>query len=140
MANPPSWLTQLANDVVEQMIAVDVLAPVGCHYYHDESRDQWEVAVFAAKTETVGGRFDGRMIPSRFHIDVLGLLKVFGKADQVHWQALSMGDEDDLGAHLSIEGTYCGHAVWLRVLSAAPDQFEAGRYFDAHEMRMVERW
>lgn len=140
MATPPSWLAQLANDVVSHMTPADVLAPLGCHHFHDKARDQWEVTIFAAKTETIGGQYDGRQTSSQFHLDVLGMLTVFENAEQVHWQALSLGDEDDLGPHFSMEGTYCGQSVWLRVLATAPEAFEAGRYFHANEMRLVEVW
>jgi hypothetical protein len=140
MATPPSWLAQLANDVVGQMTPADVLAPVGCHHYHNQAHDQWEVTIFVANTETIGGPCDGRQSPSRFHLDVLGLLTMFEHAEQVHWQAHSLGEEDDLGPHFSIEGTYGGQSIWLRVLASAPEQFEAGRYYHANEMRMVEVW
>jgi hypothetical protein len=140
MATPPSWLGQLAEQVVAQMKAVDILAPVGCHYFHNDVTDQWEVTIFVSATETIGGRFDGKLSASRFHVDIAGLLEVFGNAESVHWQALKLGADDDLGPHLAIEGTYCGNSVWLRVLATAPQQFGAGRFINSGDMRLVEGW
>ena len=57
MANPPDWLSELANAVAGDILPVDILAPVGCHYWTNGAI--WEVTLFVSKTETQGGACDG---------------------------------------------------------------------------------
>jgi hypothetical protein len=148
MTTPPRWLDRLANAVAAEMLTPNVttpdvnapvgLAPIGCHFHADE--DGWEVAVFVSKTETVGGPLDGRMAASPFAIDLERLRERFDTVRAMHWQAQPLGEGDELGAHLTIEGTYEGHEVVLRVLAAAPDRFEPGRTIDIHRNEVRDRW
>lgn len=140
MTSPPAWLIQFANQVAARIKGFDILAPLGCHYYHNRARDQWELTIFASNTETVGGPFDGKLTASKFYVDILGLLQFFNTVDGCHWQALKVGPDDDLGPHLSVEGETDGQSVWLRVLAAAPERFQAGRYFNTYDLRLVEEW
>lgn len=140
MSAPPSWLAEMAEGVAATLYAVDVLAPLGCHRYHNRALDQWEVTLFAAKTETIGGRYDGRKSPSKFHVDVCALFELFTPVTAFHWQALSLGPDDDLGPHLSLEGVYQGHSVWLRILASAPSHYRIGRLADAYTLRLEDVW
>jgi hypothetical protein len=54
----------------------------------------------------------------------------FERVTDLHWHAQGFGPDDDDGPHISIEGTYQGHYVWLRVLEAAPDDEEPGLQLD----------
>ena len=140
MASPPKWLAELVDRVSEQIYAVDVLAPLGCHFYRNKTLNQWEVTLFASRTATIGGKQDGRVTASRFNVDLRRLLQVFPDSVECHWQALSLGPDDQLGPHLSIEGEYKGHLFWLRVLAVAPRQIDIGRTADAYSMRLVDHW
>jgi hypothetical protein len=40
---------------------------------------------------------------------------------------------EQTGQHISIEGTYQGHLVWLRVLAEAPDDEEPGLTLDTSD-------
>jgi hypothetical protein len=140
MAAPPAWLAHLTNEITPHLHALDVLAPVGCHYYHNRARDEWELTLFISSTETVGGEFDGRISSSKFHVDVQGLLHVFSTIESFHWQALPLGPEDELGPHLSVEGTYQEQTVWLRILATSPDRFEPGRLVHARTMKLEDVW
>jgi hypothetical protein len=119
---------------------LDVLAPLGCHYYYNEPAEQWEVALFASNTEVVGGKRDGSLKPSRFSVDLQRVIAEFDSVSALHWQTLSMGPADELGPHLSLEGTFESRSVWLRILAHAPARFESGRYFRLYEMRLEDIW
>jgi hypothetical protein len=140
MTSPPHWLADLASEVTAQLAAVDVLAPIGCHYYYNGDEAQWEVTLFASNTETVGGPSDGRLTHSNFTANLSGLAGVFSAVFEFHWQALRLGDEDEIGPHISIEGLYRGEPVWLRLLATPPAQFEAGRILNTQELRLENRW
>ena len=140
MAAPASWLAQLANQIAAEFYAVDVLAPLGCHYYFNKSRNQWEVTLFASKTETVGGEFDGKISSSKFNLDLKILSEMFSEVTRFHWQALAIGPDDELGPHLSLEGIYQGRSVWLRIPATAPSRFTSGRCFNAYEFRLTDNW
>lgn len=142
MKSPPEWLAELANLVASEMYPIDLLAPLGCHYHYNDEIDggQWEVTVFAGSTEIVGGEFDGMQQPSRFCLNLGSMLKYFGEVSTFHWQTAPVAEDDELGAHVAIEGTYKGQSVWLRVLAEAPERFECGRQANVYELRLEEVW
>lgn len=135
---PPSWLAELAKSVTTLMHAQDVLAPIGCHYHRGD--DMWEVTIFASRTEVVGGERDGLRFPSRFVLDVKGLLALFETVEAIEWQALSQGPEDEIGANLAVLGSCEGGRVCLRIPAEAPHRFEVGRLANVYEMRFVDVW
>ncbi|MBX3439329.1 MAG: hypothetical protein KF861_17705 [Planctomycetaceae bacterium] len=134
----PEWLTRLAESVAAIMHAHDVLSPVGCHYHQDD--ELCEVMVFASQTEVYGGRRDGKRFPSRFTLDVQGLMGLFNSIEAVEWQALRHDQEDDVGAHLAIVGDYQGRRLCLRIPSKAPECFDAGRIANVLEGRFINMW
>ncbi|MFK7777546.1 MAG: hypothetical protein QM501_05435 [Gimesia sp.] len=140
MPAPPSWLNTMANHVASLMSDVDVLSPIGCHFFQNKSRDEWEVSLFASNTEIVGGEWDGVMAPSKFCFDILSLGSIFDEVHALNWQALPVDDDDQLGCHISIEATYKGHQVWVRVLAESPEEFEPGRRIQAYEFNLKEIW
>lgn len=138
MTNPPTWLAEFADQVTSLLLPVDVLAPLGCHVF--QYGDIWEVTLFAAKTEVIGGPRDGEQRPSRFHLDLGGLTQLFTSVTSFHWQAHSLGKNDDLGAHVAIEGDVAGNHVWLRIPSHAPAMFDAGRVALMQDRTWKEAW
>lgn len=140
MPTPPSWLNTMANQVASLMSDVDVLSPIGCHFFHNANRDEWEVSLFASNTEIVGGEWDGVMAPSKFCFDILKLGAIFEEVQAIHWQALPVDYDDQLGSHISIEATYEGHQVWVRILAESPEEFEPGRRIQTYEFDLKEIW
>ena len=129
MASPPSWLARMTNRVAELICGIDVLAPIGCHYHCTRfPHNQWEVTLFVGKTEIVGGSQDGSQFSSPFTVDLEQLIAVFSEVTSFHWQALTVGAKDELGPHISVEGYFEGHSVWLRLLAEAPKQFDTSRH------------
>lgn len=122
------------------MRAVDVLAPLGCHYHHNRALDQWEVTIFVGGTEIVGGELDGQIRFSKFHLDLRELFDLFDFVDEFHWQAARMGPDDDLGPHVSVEGAVEGRSVWLRVLAYPPARFSKGRNLIADTLKLEDVW
>lgn len=120
------------------MVPTDVLAPIGCHYHQDGKT--WEITIFASLTEVVGGQRDGLRFPCHFVLDVAGVVALFSKVDSVEWQILPEGTEDEIGAHVAVEGTYQGEHVLLRIPAEAPERFEVGRFANVFEMRYVDNW
>ena len=140
MPTPPAWIARLANDLSVHLRSMDLLSPLGCHFYHNKALDQWEVSLFASRTEIIGGPFDGRERSSSFQVDLKGVAAIFDAVLQFHWQTHSLGGEDDLGPHIAVEGTYEGRSVWVRVLSESPERFDAGRSFNAYDLRVEDNW
>ena len=140
MASPPYWLAEMADLVASEIQGVDLLSPIGCHYFFDDADDRWEVALFAAGTETVGGAHDGTVTPSKFTVDLINIADIFSEISKLNWQAQPLDGTDELGPHLSVEGTYAGADVWLRILAQPPKRFQNGRFARAYEMRLDEAW
>ena len=138
MPSPPEWLQEFADAVALQINPVDLLAPVGCHFcFADET---WEIALFVSSTQIVGGKKDGVLRHSRFNVDLQSVLKLFSDVRSISWQALPMAADDELGPHLSIEGSRAGNSVWLRILSRSPKRFEVGRRAVVYDALWEETW
>jgi hypothetical protein len=140
MTRPPTWLAETANRIASHIHGADPLAPIGCHYYHDEASDLWEVTIFVSYTETVGGELDGKLTKSRFSVELIGWGEVFSEVHRFSWQAVSMGADDELGPHLAVEGMVGEHRLWLRIVADPPKQFQAGRIADAYGMDFHDCW
>lgn len=139
-SHPPHWLMDFANKVAPHVVPFDVLAPVGCHYHLNSELNQWEVSLFVSATQVVGGRQDGSTLPSRFALDVQRVFMLFDEVNDCYWQALPASPEDDLGAHLSIDGVYKDHLVWLRVLAKAPEEMSPGREARPYVNEFRDQW
>ncbi len=138
MNTPPEWLAALADEVAARIQPLEAMGPIGCHYFLTPSG--WEITVFPALTEVVGGPYDGQMFGSKFEVDVVSLLSIFTQVTTVRWQSQELSDEDELGAHLSIEGHYHDEPVWVRVPAVSPKRFEAGRQMHVHSGNWQETW
>lgn len=138
MASPPEWLQELADAVALQLIPVDQLAPVGCHFcLVDET---WEISLFVSSTQIVGGKKDGVLRHSRFNVDVQAVADLFSEVRSISWQALPLVADDELGAHISIDGSCAGNRVWLRILARAPKRFDVGRRAVVYDAAWEETW
>ena len=138
MPSPPEWLQQFADAVALQMNPVDLLAPVGCHFcLVDET---WEITLFVSSTQIVGGKKDGVFRHSRFNVDLQSVTDLFSDVRKMSWQALPMAADDELGPHLSMEGSCGRNPVWLRILSRAPKRFEVGRRAAVYDAAWEETW
>ena len=126
MTDLPDWLRKLADAVGERMVPVDDATPLGCHTAFAEG--VWEVTMFSDRTEIVGGADDGATRPTRFFLDLTTLAECFDEVERFSWQPVSIGQADDLGPHVAVEGRVGGHTVWLRVLADAPRHFGTGRF------------
>ena len=138
MTPPPDWLATLANEVAALIEPIGNMGPIGCHHHLGPAG--WEITVFAATTEVVGGPHDGRIFASKFEVDLQALIGVFSSVTAMRWQAQGLGGEDELGAHLSIEGLYGGEPVNVRIPAVAPDRFEPGRKMLVHRQSWLETW
>lgn len=138
---PPSWLRWLGNDAARAFRhADDPSPPIGCHFHLDVLEDVWEVTVFPASTEVVGGPLDGTMAPARFQLDINLLAALFDQPPGIHWQSGSFGEDDELCDHVALEGKYRAREVWLRILRVAPAQAGPGRVLDAQSGDLRVLW
>lgn len=136
----PTWLNSLASAAAEHIHGVDILSPLGCHSYHNQARDEFELTLFASRTQVVGGRLDGREVGSNFDVNIGAVMDLFDAPPKVGWQALAKGEEDQLGPHISFEGSYMGQAVWLRILGEAPERYEHGRHLNINTLKLEDLW
>lgn len=136
--SPPEWLSELADAAALLMMPVDVMAPVGCHFCLAEGT--WEISLFVSNTQIVGGKKDGVLRGSRFHVDVQALTGLFTEVHDLSWQAQRLASDDELGPHISLAGTYAGNPISLRILAHPPKRFEPGRRAIVYEHSWEEIW
>ncbi len=136
----PDWVHDLADHASAAITGYDMIAPMGCHWHHNATVDQWEVTIFVAATEVLGGPLDGQKSWSPFSLDLQSLQQAFATIESFHWQSLQLGPDDDLGPHVSIEGTFGGHRVWLRVAAKASNRFGVGRVIDSQSASIEDLW
>lgn len=138
MPEPPAWLKTFADAVALEMLPVDLLAPVGCHFCQIDGT--WEVSLFVSSTEIVGGDQDGSLRFSRFQVDLKTVMNLFTEVAEVTWQALPLGPDDELGPHVAVHGNLAGQRVWLRILAQPPRRFGHGRRAVCYEASWEDTW
>ncbi len=138
--NPPTWLRLFVDDILRGVIDDDSTALIGCHFFHNDAADEWEVSLFASPTEVCGGPADGLQLPTFLQIDITAVASAFDFPPTVYWQAEQISHDDQLGNHLSFEGTACGFSVWLRILKNPPDWLGSGRRVHVTTGTVEEVW
>ena len=125
---PSAWMTELVEGVAGCMEAHSPMGALGWRSHAEE--ELVELVVYPTPVELVGGAHDGTIVLPGFSLDVQALQAVFERVTALSWHAQDVGPDDEDGPHLSLEGTYQGHAVWLRVLAEAPDDEAPGLQLD----------
>lgn len=128
---PPAWLEALIDTVSHCIEAHNLMGPLA--YWYGTEEELTELVIFPTPVELVGGATDGAVVVSGFSLDVQGLQAAFERVDALYWQAHSLGPHDGEGPHLSLEGVYQGHEVWLRLLADPPEEVEPGLRFDTSD-------
>jgi hypothetical protein len=125
-SQPPARLEKFIDIIAHCIEVHSPTGPLGWRYLEEE--DYAELEVYPTLVEIVGGEWDGDLVLAGFSLDVSDLLAAFSKVDAIHWS--SQGIADDEGAHLSIEGIYEGHDIWLRILAEPPEDEGPGMQLD----------
>ena len=112
---PPQWIRKLTDGVLREVQGQMGLGEWSCHFV--KVSGVWEVTLFPESWNSDSPAMRGS---HGFAINLLNVFKLFDHVSNCSWQAQSFGVDDDLGAHLSVDGTSTGHQVWLRVLSQEP--------------------
>ncbi|MCA9080315.1 MAG: hypothetical protein KDA58_07130 [Planctomycetaceae bacterium] len=134
--SPPPWLQDFTDEVcscLRQLADADL----GCHFHLVDGT--WEVSLFFAATEYVGGELDGRRTFPTFWADLNQLMSVL-EVEEMYWQANAVDEQDELGTHLAFRGNYQQHQVWLRLLAEAPHSLPSGQHIEAYRGGEVENW
>ncbi len=139
---PPRWIERLGQLTSRAFHSSGLLAPIGCHFHQNDELDgsQWEVTLFVSSTEFFGGPNDGKVVASRFMLDLKEVLEAFDAVDSLYWQTHVMAEDDQLGPHIGVEGEFEGNAVWLRITAEPPAQFQPGRSVDLQVNIAEDRW
>lgn len=137
---PPSWLRWLSNDAARGIVADECHAPIGCHFYLNPDKQEWEVSIFVAATEIVGGQMDGKILPLQLQLNIGHVMNLFDEMPEVFWQSDPISDDDELAQHISFEGKARGHRLWLRILKESPEGTGPGRLLHAHNGKMENLW
>ena len=124
MAEAPQWLVSLVDAVGNRMEPHSATGPIAFHWRQEG--DFWEIAVYYTPGEVIGGVEDGAVIVPGFSLHLQELISAFEKVADACWRSHSFGPHDSLGPHISIEGVYQGHEVWLQILAEAPEDEEPG--------------
>ena len=140
MISPPAWLRWFVSDAIRGIVERQLTAPIGCHFFHDQESDIWEISLFVSRTEVCGGRADGKQVPSGLQVDIRAVCSAFDFPPAAHWQAEKISHEDELGSHLSFEGNARGYCVWLRILQNSPDWTSPGRLINAQTGSIEDVW
>lgn len=124
MSEAPQWLTSLVDAVGNCMEVHCAAGPLAFRWGSED--DFWEVMVYCAPGEAVGGAEDGAVLVPGFSLDVSELMSIFEELRDSHWQSHSFGPHGHKGSHISIEGVFQGHHVYLQVLAEAPEDEKPG--------------
>ena len=108
--------------------------PLG--FFYQEEDGYWELVIYPKPVELVGGAEDGEIVAPGFSLDLEELRAEFEQIAACSWQ--SLGYPDGEGPHVSIEGVYQGHEVFVQVLAYAPEDEEPGMKLDTRHGRGLE--
>lgn len=134
----PSWLNDFTRPLAAALLADEPLPPLGCHVFASDG--EFEVTLFVAATEIVSGEFDGQSRFAPFSVDIAQAMVAFETVDRAGWQAARRGPEDDVGAHLAIQGTFQGHQILARICSEPPRQFPTGQVANVYAGTLSQTW
>jgi hypothetical protein len=126
--HPSAWMNEMVEAVVSCMEAHSPMGAMGWRYHEED--EFAELVVYPTPVKLVGEVHDGAIVIPGFSLDVQALQALFERVTALQWNAQGVGPDDDDGPHISIEGTYQGHSVWLRVLAEPPDDEEPGLQLD----------
>ena len=132
MSQAPAWMKALIDVVSGCMEVHNVMGPLGFRWSEDDQF--WEIIVYPTPIELVGGAADGELVPPGFSLNLQELWSSFEEVTDVNWCAYDFGPHDPDGPHISIEGVYQGHEVYLEVLSEAPNDEEPGLRLDTTDI------
>ena len=124
-ADAPEWMYTLAEAVAGSMTAD---APGRIGFRSREEDGLWELVMYPKPVELVGGAKDEEIVASGFSLDLEELRAEFERVDACSWQSLAYPNGE--GPHVSIEGVYEGHKVFVQVLAYAPEDEEPGTKLD----------
>ena len=124
MSEAPAWMQSLIDLVASCMEAHSEMGPMAFRWGEEE--DAWDIMVYPTPGELIGSADDGALVSPGFSLDVQELTTAFEELVDVRWRAHAFGPHDEEGRHISIEGVYDGHEVYLQVLSDAPEDEEPG--------------
>ncbi len=119
---PETWLDDLVEAVAGKMTDESGPGTLGSRYREEDGC--WEILIYPMPVELVGGAEDGGIVAPGFSLDLDGLRSLFERVDDFSWQSLGLSDSE--GPHVSIEGVYQGHEIYLQVLAYAPEDEEPG--------------
>ncbi len=120
------WLEELQAKVADCWEWQSPALQIGFRYTEpDEDDDFWEIWVYPAVQEIVGGKEDGETVWSGFNFDVLAFLKEF--------EAEAVGISTRQPPHpseITFEGKFRGQYVFLHLCLEPPDDAEATEIVD----------
>jgi len=128
MPDPPTWMESLVDCISDCIEADTPMGPLGYRYSVEEGFA--EIAVYPTPVELVGGAEDGEVVLPVFSLDLKQFLSVFSVITHVHLRTGGLTPYEEEGIHVSIEGEYEDHEVWLRILMDPPEDEEVGATFD----------
>jgi len=121
---PQEWIDSLISAVTDCIFVQNVIDEFRFKYYFNNDMDCWDIIMYPAPIELMGGARDGEIVSPPFSLDVGSLGSVFEKVDSMLWSALGSGPWDNEGQRIFVEGVYQGHKVCLRVLARPWDNDE----------------
>ena len=132
MSEAPVWLESLVDAVANNMEPHSELGPLTFCWRQED--DDWVLMVYPTPGEVIGGADDGAIVAPGFSLDLQALISGFEELVDVHWRAQAFGPHDEQGQHISVEGLYQGHQVYLQVLAEAPEGEEPGFEVDLSDL------
>ena len=79
-------------------------------------------------------------MPLPVHLDICRVADLFDDRPAIHWQSTAVPDAENVGQHISFEGTVRRHRVWLRMLAEAPVSAGPGRLVHAFTGQLEDLW
>ena len=104
------------------------MGPLDYHCSEDEDDGVCMLELFPTPVELIGGAIDGKLVVSGFSLDIERFRSLFDRVDSLEWQSLGFLSDD--GPHVSLEGVFQGHDIFILILPHPLGDEEPGMKFD----------
>ncbi|HUQ69615.1 MAG TPA: hypothetical protein VM165_08835, partial [Planctomycetaceae bacterium] len=124
----PDWLGDFVEGVSNAVEVSNGIGRLGVRFGEEDGF--WEIHLYPEPIELVGGAIDGTVVTPGIAVDVRQIEALFDHVDAVHWDTDGFNGTEP--PFLSVEGSYSGVTIWLRLSAEAPDDEEPGLKLDVN--------
>ena len=128
----PEWIESFVARIDATVESHPESGPFGFRFRREESEagESWDIVVYPLPVEFLGGASDGQRASPAYTMDLRSLEALFETIEASRFHSIDLAAQQWNCPSLSLEGTYEGRRIGLRVMAYAPDDVDPGMMVD----------